>query len=662
VIARGARLRMGMCGAFLGLLGLGVVRRAVQLQVREAPQLREWAERNYLREIELAPRRGRILDRNGDDLASTVDFDSIYCNPRVLAAEPGAAARLAPALGLPLADVEKVISQPRYFAWLRRRTSPQESAAVMALKLPGVAVRKEPGRVYPKGSLGATVLGHTSVDGAGLEGVELGFDRLLHGNGVQVPSIRDSYGRELLVEGLVDTSAAAGQDLVLSLDKYLSFVTERALAEGVKKHGARAGVAVVMDPRSGEILAMANVPTYDPTDPHEATTRGARDRAVTDQFEPGSVMKTFTFAAALEAHKLRTDELIDCQMGRITIGKHTIHDEHPAGIITAAEVFQRSSNIGAIKIGRRLGRETLYDTLARFGFGRRPLTGLPGETAGMLRPVERWGEIELATAAFGHGLTVTPLQLTTAFAAVAAGGIYHPPRLALRAVQPDGKQEPIEAAAGQRILSAAAARTLLKVMEGVTDTKAAHATGRLAAIDGYRVAGKTGTALKVVNGRYDNTRYMASFVGIVPAEDPRLVIGVTLDEPQPFHTGGMTAAPVWKEIAEAALRYLGVPPSLPIPPKDKDKKAPPMPVAEEVAEGPLLDLPPPVVLGGVENSDDLVAVPSFSGMSLGQAIQAARRVGVDLVPDGSGVAVGQTPDPGPAPRGSVCRVSFRPGG
>jgi cell division protein FtsI (penicillin-binding protein 3) len=662
VIARGARLRMGICAAFLALLGLGVVRRAVQLQVREAPQLREWAERNYLRDIELAPRRGRILDRNGDELASTVDFDSVYCNPRQLAADPSAAARLARALEMPLAEVDKVIGQSRYFAWLRRKATPRQSAAALALKLPGVGVRKEPGRVYPKGSLAATVLGQTSVDGAGLEGVELGFDRLLRGNGVEVPSIRDSYGRELLVEGLVDTSAAAGQDVVLSLDKYLSYVTETALAEAVKKNNAKGGVAVMMDPRTGEILALANVPTYDPADPRDSITRGARDRAVTDTFEPGSVMKTFTFAAAFEAHKLRPEDIIDCQMGRIGIGRHVIHDEHPAGVITAAEVFQRSSNIGAIKIARRVGREGLYDMLTRFGFGRRPGTGLPGETAGALRPVKNWGEIELATHAFGHGLTVNSLQLVTAFAAVAAGGVYHPPRLALRAGQPDGKQEPIDSV-GQtgRVLSEGAARTLLKVMEGVTDRQAAHATGRLAAIDGYRVAGKTGTALKVVNGRYDNQKYMASFVGIVPAEDPRLVIGVTVDEPQPMHTGGMVAAPVWKEIAEAALRYLGVPPSMPIPPKDKDKDRKEMPPVEEVAEGPLLDLPPPTDLGA-EDTAELVAVPSFAGMSLGQAIQAARRVGVDLLPDGSGVAVSQSPDPGMVPRGSVCRVSFRPGG
>jgi cell division protein FtsI (penicillin-binding protein 3) len=374
-------------------------------------------------------------------------------------------------------------------------------------------------------------------------------------------------------------------------------------------------------------------------------------------------MKTFTFAAALEAHKLRTDELIDCQMGRIAIGRHTIHDEHPAGVITAAEVFQRSSNIGAIKIGRRVGREGLYDTLTRFGFGRRPGTGLPGESAGILRPVNKWGEIELATHSFGHGFAVTSLQLVTAFAAVAAGGVYHPPRLVLRAIQADGKIEPIDPApaAGQtgRVMSEGAARTLLKVMEGVTDRQAQHATGRLAAIDGYRVAGKTGTALKVVNGRYDYQRYMATFVGIVPAEDPRLVIGVTLDEPQPLHTGGMTAAPAWKEIAEAALRYLGIPPSLPIPPKDKDHKEAPA-VAEEAVDEPLMDLPPPAFAN--EDAAELVPVPSFNGMSLGQAIQAARRVGVDLLPEGSGVAVAQSPEPGLAPRGSVCRVSFRPGG
>jgi cell division protein FtsI (penicillin-binding protein 3) len=672
VIARWTKLRIALAGLVLLLLSAVVVRRAVQLQVRESPRLKEWAERNYLKDIELAPRRGRILDRNGDELASTVDFDSIYCNPRQLATVPDAAPRLAEVLAMDVHDVQKVMAQTRYFAWLRRKATPAQSRAALALRLPGVGVRKEPGRVYPKGGLAATLLGYTSVDGRGLEGLELGFDNVLRGSGVQVPSIRDSYGRELLVEGIVDTSAAAGQDLVLSLDKYLTYITETALAEAVRKHHARAGVAVVMDPRTGDVLALANVPTYDPNDPRDANAREARNRAVTDQFEPGSVMKTFTFAAVLDAGRLRPEESFDCQMGAMAIGKHVIHDDHRLGVLTAAEVFKHSSNIGTVKIARRISKTALYDTLVRFGFGQRPGVGLPGESAGTLHPARRWGDIEFATHAFGHGLTVTPMQLVAGFAAVASGGVYHRPRLALRVIQPDGHEEPAtrEGRAVERIMSEPAARTLLRIMQGVTDK---DATGKLAAIDGYPVAGKTGTALKVVGGRYDYQKYVASFVGIVPANDPRLVIAVMVDEPQPVHFGGQVSAPVFKEIAEAALRYLGVPPSTPLAPRHETEApvAEPAVAEEGMREGPGADLPPTLVgdeeggegeASGAGEAVEIVTVPSFVGMSIGEAIRAARKAGVEIVPEGSGVAVGQTPAAGGRPRGSVCRVSFRPGG
>jgi cell division protein FtsI (penicillin-binding protein 3) len=667
VIGRWTRVRIAIFGVALALLGIKVTRQAVQLQVREGTQLRELAEKNYLREMELAPRRGRILDRKGDELASTVDFDSIFCNPRQLASVPDAAHQLARALNQDVREVQRILSQPKYFAWLRRKATPEQSAAVKELKLPGVGISKEPGRVYPKETLAATVLGYTSIDGGGVEGLELAYDKRLRGNGVRVAGIRDSYGRELLVDGTIDASAAAGEDLVLSLDKYLSFVTEQVLSRTVQKNNAKGGVAVVMDPNSGDLLAMASVPSFD-----QAVGRPARNRAVTDEFEPGSTMKTFTFAAAFNAGKLRAEDPFDCQMGRMTIGKHTIHDAHPKGIITAAEVFKHSSNIGSIKIARRIGKEALYDVLTGFGFGKATAFGLAGERRGTLRSVSQWGDIEFATVAFGHGLTATPLQLATAFSAVAAGGVYHAPRLVLRAVHPDGHEEPMPLPAGarreERVISEKAAHSLIQMMEGVTEK---GGTGQLAAIDGYPVAGKTGTAEKVVGGHYDHSRVVANFVGIVPSDKPRLVIAVMIDEPQPAHYGGLVSGPAFKEIAEEALRYLGVPPTLPIVKKDKNGHEKPAPEPETDAsalvEGPGTDRP----LG--EDDEEVAAeeggqpseqvnLPSFAGMSIGEAIRAARRAGVELSVEGSGIAVSQVPAAGPRPRGSVCRVSFRPRG
>lgn len=682
MIGRWTKVRIVLFALVLAGLGLRVTKQAVQLQVREGSQLRELAEKNYLREMELAPRRGRLLDRKGDELASTVDFDSVFCNPRQLASVPDAPRKLATALHVDLHEMQRLLGQPKYFAWLRRRATPEQSAAVKALKLPGVAIIKEPGRVYPQKTIGATVMGHTTIDGHGVEGLEIAYDKTLQGSGVRVAGIRDSYGRQLLVDGTIDAGASAGPDLVLTLDKYLTFVAESALARGVEKNNAKAGVAIIMEPTTGEILAMASVPTYDPNDPRDAVARGVRNRAITDEFEPGSTMKTFTYSAAFDAGRLRDTDSIDCQMGKMTIGKHTIHDHEPKGIITAAEAFKHSSNIGAVKIARKIGKEALYDAFMRFGFGHSTSVGLPGERRGTVRALNHWGEIEFATQAFGHGLTVTPLQLVTGFAAVASGGVYHPPRLVLRSIAPDGREEPMPLPTGsrapERVISEKTARSMLQIMQGVMEK---GATGYPGAIDGYPVAGKTGTAIKAFNGRYDPHRVIANFVGIVPADHPRVVIGVMVDEPQPEHYGGKVAGPVFKEIAEETLRYLGVPPSAPMAPKkgSSGTSGPSAPArSDEPRDDDELDvagLEAPLAQDEGEASGDvavetqngderpeLVTLPSFEGMSIGEAIRTARRTGVELMVDGSGVAFSQSPAAGPRPRGSVCHVSFRPGG
>ena len=321
-------------------------------------------------------------------------------------------------------------------------------------------------------------------------------------------------------------------------------------------------MSVMIDPRTGEILAMASVPTYNPNDPADAAKRGARNRTISDTFEPGSTLKTFTFAAALDAGKVRPEDRFDCQMGQLQVGKFHIRDDHPKGVLTAAEVFKYSSNIGTVKIARRIGKEALWNALDRFGFGRPTYVGLPGERRGILRPVSRWGEIEFATHAFGQGLTVTPLQLAAGFAAIAAYGVYHPPLLALHYIGSDGKARAGGAAAGGARsdagdVRARRAHACSTIMQGVTE----DGTAKAAAIPGYPVAGKTGTAQKVSNGRYDPSKFLASFVGIVPADNPRLVIAVMIDEPQGIHYGGVVAAPAFKAIAESALRYLGVAPS-----------------------------------------------------------------------------------------------------
>jgi cell division protein FtsI (penicillin-binding protein 3) len=706
MISRWTRVRVALCGfVLLGLCAL-VGRRALELQVEQAEELKGRAEDQYLQQIELRPQRGRILDRHEHELASTAQFDSVSCNPRQLLAIDGGVKRLAQALGMDARALRRSLEGKRFFAWVKHTVPAEESARVKALGLPGVELRKEFKRVYPGGALGATVIGHANMDGRGIEGAELAFDERLRGSRSQTQGIRDGKGRALLLDGLGDPTLTAGKDVVLSLDRYLMYVTEQALADVVDKWKAKGGTSVMMDPNTGEILAMASVPTYDANDPGDAITRGARNRAITDMYEPGSTMKTITFAAAFDAGKLRTTDMFDCQMGNMQVGKYHVHDAHPMGILTAAEVFQHSSNIGTIKIARRIGKDALAEALGRFGFGRR--TGLPlvGEQSGALRPVPKWGDIGFANIAFGQGLAVTALQITTAFAAIASGGIYHPPRLALRAVRSDGTVEELGPGPNERpeerIISAKAAATMLQIMPLVTQK---GGSAPEAAIDGYLVGGKTGTAQKVSNGHYDKEKWISSFVGIVPADNPRVVIAVVIDEPRSdqagHHYGGKVAGPVFKDIAEATMKYLSVPRSQAVAAKDKDgdkasgkpdaaaKPAAKHAVEAEPAvgfvEGPVSDQPAWEALEGLEGAGEvavlgedageegtpgeaeearpeLVTLPSFTGLTVGQAIRVARRVGIEITPDGSGVAITQSPAPGPVPRGALCRVSFRPRG
>jgi cell division protein FtsI (penicillin-binding protein 3) len=705
VIAAGrwTRVRIIACSVVFAGLFSAAGKRAFNLQVGESERLRAMAEEQYLREVELPPRRGRILDRNGAELASTADVDSIYCNPRRLTDVRDAARRLSRILGLPRPELEKKLSQRRFFAWVKRKVTPDEAAAVKALALPGVAFVREPRRFYPNRALAATVMGLAGSDGRGLDGVELALDRQLRGTSSSVVGIRDALGRDLAVDGTSDAPSGAGSDVVLTIDRYLTFVTERAIAEGAARTRAKALVGIVMNPGTGEILAMASVPSYNPNDPGGAAESGARNRAITDAFEPGSTMKTFTLAAALDAGVVRPEDRFDCMMGKMMVGKYSIHDTHPHGVLTAAEVFKFSSNIGATKIARRLGRDGLADALGRFGFGRPTGVALPGERGGVIRPVEKWGDIGFANVAFGQGLTVTPLQMVAGVSAIAAGGVYRTPRIVSRVVQADGSVETPAVAPDRRVMSEAASRAMLGIMRGVTEM---GGTAKQAAIDGYLVGGKTGTAQKVANGHYDPDKWVSSFLGVVPLDAPRLAVIVIVDEPQGGHLGGAVAAPIFKDIAEQALRYLHVPPSLEVSASRGGKAAtPPLPASsspspiaptrvaptagpegdEGPGERPPTDLPVYADADGPGDDPALAeqwnavagaeggrtaqspaapaVVPNFAGMTVGEAIRAAHRSGVELAFDdatgiASGVVLAQKPSPGPTVRGALCRVAL----
>jgi cell division protein FtsI (penicillin-binding protein 3) len=554
-----------------------------------------------------------------------------------------------------------------------------------------MAFTREPRRFYPNRSLAATIMGRSGADGNGLDGVELALDKHLRGTTSSVQGVRDALGRDIAVEGSVDGPSTSGSDAVLTIDRYLTFITERALAAGAAEHHAKGAVAIMMDPRTGEVLAMASVPTFNPNEPGTAADAEARNRAITDTYEPGSTMKTFTIASALDAGVVKPEDRFDCLMGRMMVGKYSIHDTHGHGVLTVAEVFKYSSNIGATKIARRLGRDAFAEALGRFGFGHPTGIGLPGERAGVVRPVEKWGDIGFANISFGQGIAVTPLQMIAGVSAIAGGGIYRQPHIVARVVQPDGSIDATPLSPDRRVMSAAAARTMLEIMKGVVEK---GGTAPQAAIDGYTVGGKTGTAQKVANGHYDASKWVSSFLGVVPIEDPRLAIIVVVDEPQGGHLGGAVAAPIFKEIAVDALRYLHVPPtSEPVASSKSGAHGGKETVAVKAMaadaedgsgnEAPATDLPldddalgedPALAekwdeIAGAEGGRSAEAkaapieIPDFTGMSLGQAIHAARRSGVELAFDdpagrATGVALRQRPAPGPAPRGVICRVAF----
>jgi cell division protein FtsI (penicillin-binding protein 3) len=662
---RWLKLRLyATAGLLVGLFAL-LVYRAWVLQVREADRLKNMAEDQYLRDVELPPKRGRILDRHGAELAASAEIDSVYANPRLFGerAASETARALAEAMRGDRRDLEKKLRQRRYFSWLKRRVSPEEARAVRELGLPGVYLAKEPRRYYPNRALAGPLLGWAGLDAVGQEGIELSCDRWLRGARAAVPGLRDALGREVLVGGLGDAGEQAGHDVQTTIDRYVQFRLERALERAVGAHHAKAGVALALDPKSGEILAMASVPSLNPNEPDDGRARGVRNRAVTDPFEPGSTMKTFTLTGALEAGVIHVADHWFCENGRFTVGPATIHDAERIGNATTTEVLAKSSNICTAKIAARAGRERLHDVLLRFGFGQRSGVDLPGERAGQIRSTERMGPVETATMSFGQGLTATPLQIAAGYAAIANGGVWHRPHVVRRVVDAGGAVAMEAAVESRRVIDPSLAATMRTMLHAVTEK---GGTAEKVSLPGYRFAGKTGTAQKVdpVTRHYSTDKWASSFVGFAPLEDPRLVIFVMVDEPQGTHYGSMVAAPVFAEVMVDALPWLGVAPS-PSAAVAVADPARPRARSEAATEADDPDdgeddgfLAPPDDPRGAARAE----VPDFTGMSLREVLEAARRAGLRVEAIGSGFASAQTPGPGETRSGAACRVVFTPPG
>jgi len=666
--------------------------RAWVLQVREAEHLKAMAEDQYLQDVELPPTRGRVLDRHGAELAASAEVDSVHANARaILAADKVSetARALADALHVDRREVEKKLRVRRYFTWIKRRVSADEARAVRDLQLANVYIDKEPRRYYPNRGLAGPLLGWAGLDAKGQEGIELEYDKWLRGSRAQVPGLRDALGRNVLVGGLGDVSDLAGHDLHTTLDRYIQFRVEKALESGVASHHAKAGVAVALDPSTGEVLAMASVPSLNPNEPDGAGERGVRNRPVTDPFEPGSTMKTFSITGAIEAGIVHPDDHWFCENGKFQIGPHFIHDAERIGEATTTEVLAKSSNICTAKIAAREGRERLHEVLLRFGFARPTGVDLPGERAGNVRSVEKMGPVETATMSFGQGLTATPLQVATGYAAIANGGTWHQPHIMRRIADPKGNVVAEAQPESRRVIAPEVAETMRAMLHAVTQK---GGTASSLSIPGYTFAGKTGTAQKVdpVTRHYSTEKWASSFVGFAPAQNARLVLFVMIDEPQGTHYGSMVAGPVFQEVMIDALRWMGVPPDAPIADAAAAKKnanananakanananakanananANAKANANANADDDVGDDDDSEQDSFVASADDpraleRAAVPDFTGMSVGEALNAARRAGLRVEVTGSGVATAQSPGPGQSRRGASCRVVFTPPG
>jgi cell division protein FtsI (penicillin-binding protein 3) len=668
---KGLRTRVGVLLGLLALGGAKVLYRAYDIQVQD----RESYARRYREEIEVEAKRGNIYDRNGKELAVSVDLDSFFADPVALGNNHvdlvSAVRGLSGALGLDEKTLIDKLSGKRRFVWLKRRATPKESRAVEALGLlgKGVGVRKESRRYYPNMYTAAHVLGFTDDTGAGVEGIERSFETRLRGATDKVAAILDARGGVLFSEELIDGERAQGKNLTLTIDSEIQVIAERELSLGVRSSEARAGSVMVMDPWTGEILALANYPTFNPNQPGAADPSARRNRAVTDRFEPGSVIKTFTVAGALAAGVVSPSQRIDCNDGAMQVAEYTIHDSHHFKELSVAEILAYSSNIGSAKIGGALGRAGLFRVLRRFGFGARTDLDLPAETEGILRHYKRWYDMDAATISFGQGMSVTSAQLAVAMSAVANGGRLMKPMLVSRVSEPDGGVvEEFAPSVRRQVVPSNVARLVGDMLTAVTGE---GGTGEDAALDGYVVAGKTGTAQKAdyQHGGYAKGKWVATFVGFVPANRPRLVITVAIDEPVIDHYGGVVAGPVFRRIALDALRHLGVPPAegggrLADIIKDKQARAKELALAQakpaekldvnapDADEKKVAAQPPP--------PEGQVRVPDLMGKGARSSVLALHRQGLGATLAGTGAVVEQSPEPGKlVARGATITLMLR---
>lgn len=611
-----------------------VAGRAFQLQVLQGEKLKRLGERQHLKEWIVLPKRGAVLDRTGEPLALSLESQSVYVRPHRIQDGDAVSRKLAKILNLNVADVAQKIASDKPFVWIKRQVAPPEAEQIQALNVDGIGMFFEPNRYYPQGQLAGQVLGFVSRDSEGLEGLELRYNNYIRGETGSSVIERDALGRRVLVQGVEGVQIPPGGDIHLTLDTSIQHLAEKELESTITKNRAKAGVAIVMEPFTGEVLALANFPSFNPNNFSKESAQQRRNRAVADSFEPGSTFKTILAAAALEEQVVGKEDLFYCEMGKYAYAGKIIHDTHSYGWLPFYKILQVSSNIGFTKVAEKLKKDRYFKYIEKFGFGKITGIDMPGEVPGLLRNAESWSAIDLATHAFGQGISATPLQMAMAYAAVANGGFLMRPYVVRRVVSPGGEvlleNQPHVV---RRVISEKTARLLASMLKEVTNE---GGTGVMANVEGFEVAGKTGTAQKadLAHGGYAARKRVASFVGFVPADAPRLVVLVLVDEPEVSVYGGIVAAPVFRNIARGALRQLAVAP----------QKPDLTPSAVGQVEAPFRRAPNKIDEAALDGS--LSAVPDFVGLSLREAVEKARTMKMKVKMQGNGYVVKQSPAPG----------------
>jgi cell division protein FtsI/penicillin-binding protein 2 len=663
-----------LLGALLAVWMVVILLRLYDLQIIQYAGLMNRAERQQERVVEVAPHRGTIYDRSMRPLAMSLAVDSIYAVPSQIAHPEVTAERLAAILNLDADDLAGRLKAYRSFCWIKRKVTSEEAKSIRALELRGIYFEKETKRFYPNGDLAAHVLGYVGMDDNGLGGLEYALNSQIRGQPgrmlISTDARRQSYRS-------VERQGEPGMNAVLTIDENIQYIAERALDAAVKKFHAAGGTVIVMDPHSGDILALANDPTFNPNAYEQSKTQDRIDRAVGWIYEPGSTFKLVTMSAALDYHLISPDELIDCGGSGIVLAGHLIHNDEHFGVMTIADALAHSSNVAAIKIALQLGEARFYNYIERFGFGSRTDMGLPGEDRGLVRPPSQWSGISIGEMAMGQGVGVTPIQIITAYSSVANDGVLVAPRIVRQLFRGD-EHEMETPSAGRRIISPQTAQEMKQMLHGVIE----HGTGMEAQLSGYTAAGKTGTSQKVDStGHYSHSKFVSSFVGFAPVENPAVTILAVIDTPVGAYYGTKVAAPVFRSIAQQTLCYLNIPQNNPSRLLQADSRAPSgstrqkrddpagIPPSEPESTGaairPVTLLsyagPPASLAAGTEMvlEGPMLTVPDFAGLAVRRVSDECQHLGLEMEMAGAGLAVKQDPPPGSRiTRGATVRVEF----